>query len=300
MAKPEPEVPFVISHALENYSIQAVISRINVGIHTAYPQTPHPQKPNHRRYGGGRKPHLEQPCDKLLFILFYLRHYPTQEVQGFLLGIAQPQADPWVHRLTQVLNQALGYEQQLPERNPHRLEAVLKDCPSLEFIIDGTERPINRPADPEAQRETYSGKKKTHTLNNNIISHQAGKEVYLSDTYEGSVHDKLICDLEGHAFPEESKLWQDKGYQGYQPEGVTILQPKKTPPLQELSEAEKDRNREIARERIEIEHQINGIKQYRIVTHRLRSRTDHYANDVMETACELHNFRLTHRQLAAS
>lgn len=253
-----------------------------------------------RRYGGGRKPHLEQSCDKLLFILFYFRHYPTQEVQGFLFGIGQPQANQWVHRLTKVLNKALSYEQQLPEREPRRLEAVLKECPSLEFIIDGTERPINRPSESQVQRQYFSGKKKTHTVNNNIISHRAGKVVYLSDTYEGSVHDKLICDLEEHPFPEGSKLWKDKGYQGYEPEGVTPFQPKKKPPQQELTQADKDRNREISRERIEIEHQINGIKRCRIVAHRFRSRTDHYADDVMETACGLHNFRLTHRQLAAS
>jgi Helix-turn-helix of DDE superfamily endonuclease len=120
---------------------------------------------------GGRKPHLAQLCDKLLFILFYFRHYPTQEVQGFLFGIGQPQANQWVHRLTKVLNQALGYEQQLPEREPRRLEAVLKECPSLEFIIDGTERPINRPSESAVQREY----KKTHTLNHNIISHRGAR-----------------------------------------------------------------------------------------------------------------------------
>lgn len=250
-----------------------------------------------RRYGAGRKPHLAQTSDKLLFILFYFRQYPTQAVQGFLFGIGQPQAHEWVHRLTQVLNQALGYEQQLPERNPHRFEAVLKDCPGLEFLIDGTERPINRPKDQAVQREYYSGKKKTHTVNNNLISHRGGKVVYLSDTYEGTVHDKLICDLEGYEFPQGSKLWQDRGYQGYGPTGVVIFQPKKKLPQQALSEADKERNRELSRERVEIEHQISGIKRSRIVSHRLRSRTDHYADDVMETACGLHNYRLAHRQL---
>jgi hypothetical protein len=36
-ALPGPEVPFVIPHALENYPIQAVITQIQVGAHTAYP-----------------------------------------------------------------------------------------------------------------------------------------------------------------------------------------------------------------------------------------------------------------------
>jgi hypothetical protein len=221
-------------------------------------------------------------------------------VQGFLFGMAQAQAHEWVHRLTAVLNQALGYEKQLPERRPHRLAAVLKDCPALEFIIDGTERPYNRPTDNAEQQAYFSGKKKTHTVNNNLISQRGGKVVYLSDTYEGTVHDKLICDLEGHGFPDGSKLWQDKGYQGYAPEGVTIIQPKKKPRHGELSQLEKERNREISRERIEIEHQISGVKRSRIVSHRLRSRTEYYADKVMETACGLHNYRLEHRQLAVS
>jgi len=248
-----------------------------------------------RRYGGGRKPHLIETADKLLFILFYFRQYPTQAVQGFLFGIGQPQTHEWVHRLTHVLNAALGYEKQLPERHPQRLEAVLKECPGLEFLIDGTERPINRPKDQALQKEYYSGKKKTHTVNNNVISHRGGKVVYLSETYEGTVHDKLICDLEGYEFPKESKLWQDRGYQGYAPAGVVTLQPVKKPKGGELTQADKERNREVSRERVEIEHQINGIKRSRIVSHRLRSRTDHYADDVMETACGLHNYRLAHR-----
>jgi hypothetical protein len=96
-----------------------------------------------REYGGGRKAKLQEIRDKMLFILFYFRQYPTQEVQGFLFGIGQPQANLWVHRLTVILNQALGKEQQLPERKASKLEQVLGNCPELEFVIDGTERRIN-------------------------------------------------------------------------------------------------------------------------------------------------------------
>jgi hypothetical protein len=53
-----------------------------------------------RAYGAGRKPELEQLSDKLLFILVYFRQYPTQEVQGYLFGIGQAQANEWIHRLT--------------------------------------------------------------------------------------------------------------------------------------------------------------------------------------------------------
>lgn len=118
------------------------------------------RKGRKRAYGAGRQPQLKELADKQLFILVYFRLYPTQEVQGYLFGMSQAQANEWVHRLTRMLNQALGYEQQLPEREPAQLKKVLAACPSLEFMIDGTERPINRPQDKAEQKLYYSGKKK--------------------------------------------------------------------------------------------------------------------------------------------
>lgn len=267
----------------------------------AYVQEHHIQgKTRQRQYGAGRKSQLDLIEDKLLFILVYFRLYPTQAVQGFLFGMGQPQAHEWVHKLSGVLNTALSYEKQLPEREPHRLEAVLQQCPSLEFIIDGTERRINRPKDKEDQKQYYSGKKKAHTVKNNIISHRRGKVVFLSDTYEGKKHDKAICDEEDYPFPQKSKLWKDTGFQGYEPEGVTTFQAKKKPRNQELSEDEKQRNREISSERVEVEHQIAGIKRCKIVVDKFRNRIAHYVDDVMETACGLHNFRLSYRPLATA
>jgi hypothetical protein len=46
------------------------------------------------------------------------------------------------------------------ERNPAASEDALKKCPGLSFVIDGTEREIQRPKDPEEQIIFYSGKKK--------------------------------------------------------------------------------------------------------------------------------------------
>jgi hypothetical protein len=249
-----------------------------------------------RAYGAGRKPQLKQLEDKLLFILVYFRLYPTQAVQGFLFGMGQAQANEWVHRLTGVLNRALGYEQQLPEREPANLEAVLKRCPSLEFMIDGTERPINRPQDKTDRKRYYSGKKKGHTVKNNVISARGGKVLFLSDTYEGKKHDKKIADEEAYQFPQGSVLWQDTGFQGFAPDAVKIKQPKKKPRNGELSDEQKEENRQISKIRVEVEHHIGGVKRCQIVVQKFRNWVDHYIDDVMETACGLHNFRLTHRQ----
>jgi hypothetical protein len=251
-----------------------------------------------RNYGGGRKAELQDIKDKMLFILFYFRQYPTQVVQGFLFGIGQPQANEWIHRLTEVLNQALGQEQQLPERKASKLEQVLSRCPELEFVIDGTERRINRPKDKTKRDEHYSGKKKAITVKNNIISERkaGGKVIYLSQTVEGKRHDKKLADDEGYQFPKGSKLWKDTGYQGYEPHGITTLQPKKNPRGGELTESEKERNREISKQRIVVEHHIGGVKRSRIVHDTFRNRKHNYGDLVMETSCGLHNFRVTMRR----
>jgi len=119
------------------------------------------ERPGRKRaYGAGRTEHLEKIEDKLLFILFYYRQYPTQEVQGFLFGMSQSQANEWIHRLSGLLQTALGYELVLPERCPAKREAVLSSCPSLEFIIDGPERAITGLRTKRNRRPTTAAKRK--------------------------------------------------------------------------------------------------------------------------------------------
>jgi hypothetical protein len=118
---------------------QSAFAQLAVAFRRAYEQAlderdTQRETPRQRRRGGGRKAVLVTIEDKLVFILFYFRLYPTQEVLGFLFSLGQPQANEWVHRLTPVLNTALGYEQQLPARQAADLVHVLAICPGLEFI----------------------------------------------------------------------------------------------------------------------------------------------------------------------
>jgi hypothetical protein len=246
-----------------------------------------------RRRGGGRKATLEKTEDKLLYILFYFKIYPLQEVQALFFGFGQAQANEWIHRLAPVLNAALGYEMQLPARDAANLEQVLAECPSLEFIIDGTERLIQRPKDPQKQQDHYSGKKKRHTVKNNVITHKPTKKIKgLSATVPGSKHDKKLADEEEHRFPPGSQLWKDTGYQGYEPEGIITHQPKKKPKGGELTAPEKEQNRTISQERIGVEHSIGGAKVFHIAHDIYRNHKQGFADLIMETACGLHNHRL--------
>lgn len=259
----------------------------------AYVKETSPSNQNRQRQpGGGRKPALLTIADKLLFILYYFKAYPLQEVLAFEFGMTQGQACYWVHTLSGVLKRALASMELLPERNPTELEANLAESGETEFGIDGTERKIQRPKDDEQQRQHYSGKKKTHTVKNNVVVTLSGRQVkYLSGTYEGKKHDKKICDEEQPTFPEGSTLYKDTGFQGYEPAGVNTQQPKKKPRGQELSEEDKQRNALISKVRIIVEHVISGIKRCRILKDTFRNTKDGFADLVMEIACGLHNFR---------
>jgi hypothetical protein len=231
------------------------------------------RQPRQRRRGGGRKPRLARVEDRLVFILVYFRLYPTQEVLGFLFGIGQPQANEWVHRLTPRLNAALGSEQQLPARQ--------------------AARPIQRPKDGPRQGQSYSGKKKRHTVKNIVISDKPTKKIKgLGQTQPGKTHDKAATDAEDYHFPKGTKLWKDTGFQGYEPEQTTTFQPKKKPKGGPLTAAEKAHNQTISRERIGVEHSLGGVKVFRIVHEVYRNHKAQFDDLMMETACGLHNLRL--------
>ena len=58
-----------------------------------------------------------------------------------------------------------------------------------EVILDGTERPIQRPKNNKNQKKAYSGKKKRHTRKNIYLVNKEKKILYLSPTKAGKIHD---------------------------------------------------------------------------------------------------------------
>ena len=157
------------------------------------------------------------------------------------------------------------------------------------------ERPIQRPKDQGTQKAHYSGKKKQHTVKNNLMINTDSKVVFLTASYEGRIHDKRIADMAGYSPPPGSILYQDTGFQGFTCPRVKIIQPAKKPKGRDLMPEEKTKNREIASIRIRVEHAIAGIKRYRIVKDKLRNSKKGFADLVIETCCGLHNFRLNFR-----
>ena len=95
--------------------------------------------------------------DKLLFVLSYLKNNPLQEYHGATYGMTQPQCNEWIHRLSDILLKTLKTLGELPDRNHLRVKYLTEQCQDL--LLDGTERPIERPQDTDRQKSCYSGKK---------------------------------------------------------------------------------------------------------------------------------------------
>ena len=149
-----------------------------------------------------------------------------------------------------------------------------------------------------SSNKTATVVKKTHSVKNNILSLPDRRILFLSRTYNGSVHDKKICDDQPLTFPKGITLWQDTGFVGHYPEGVNIRMPSKKPKGKELTKEQKQENREISKFRVLVEHAICGAKRCRIIKERLRCHKFEFDDLIMELACGLHNFRITVKYVA--
>lgn len=125
-----------------------------------------------------------------------------------------------------------------------------------------------------------------------MLAGSSKKILYLSQTYEGSVHDKKIADEAEIEFEKTIELLQDSGFQGFCPLKATVVMPEKKPRGKELSQEQKQHNKQKARQRVVVEHAIGGIKKWRIVKDKIRSYRHLLRDEVMLIACGLHNFIL--------
>lgn len=116
-----------------------------------------------RRPGGGRKGALPTMRDKLMFLLYYFKVYPTFDVLGTQFEMARSKANENLYKLAPVLHQTLVHLEVMPRREFATPEALLQALDGLDTIlIDVTERTHRRPQNEQTQRTHYSGKKTTH------------------------------------------------------------------------------------------------------------------------------------------
>jgi hypothetical protein len=248
-----------------------------------------------RRLGGGAKAKLETATEKLFYILFYFKCYPTFDVAGVIFDLDRSQTHRWMHRLQPILEAALGKEMVLPLRKLRSIEEFIEQFPEVkEVIIDGTERPIQRPKLAERQQENYSGKKRRHTR-----KHLAGvapnlQVLVLTHSREGKIHDKRLHDEENliGGIPDEIPVLLDLGFQGVQKDYDNLKLPHKKPKGRVLTMEQKQENRALSSRRVVCENAFAGVKRYNAVAAIYRNRICDFDDHLMLTACGLWNFYL--------
>ena len=242
----------------------------------------------------GRDFVLKSTAEKLFYILFYLKCYPTFDLAAFMFNVDKSSCCRWSSWFMYALELTLEKELVLPKRKVNNIEKLFQQFPEIkEIYIDGTERPIRRPKDAKEQKENYSGKKKRHTKKNIIIT--TGRKVLLvSPTKAGRLHDYTIFKEENLGQAIEVEINVDTGFLGIKKDfpKLRIIMPKKKPIGKELSLEEKENNKIKCRKRVIIENAIAGIKRLRIVTDVFRNHKKDFDDTAMLIASGLWNYYL--------
>ena len=117
-------------------------------------------KPRQRKSYSRTDSILPKIRDKLMFLLIYLKTNPLQEYHAASFGMTQSQANVLIHLLSGILRKTLKQLAELPERNEYRIKHVIES--SEDVLLDGVERPIQRPQASDLQKACYSGKKNSY------------------------------------------------------------------------------------------------------------------------------------------
>jgi hypothetical protein len=127
------------------------------------------------------------------------------------------------------------------------------------------------------------------------VINEPGHVCVWSQTCEGNASDQSLAELAGSTFPPGRCLDHDNGCQGFFLPGLTMVQPKKTPPGGALRPPEPETKRRLAASRLRIEQAMGGVKRARIVKDQRRLLKDGIRDRLMETWCGLHHVRLQYR-----
>lgn len=250
-----------------------------------------------RAMGGGRKGFLKTIEQKLFFILFYYKCYPTFDLASFLFNCDRSKACLRQQELSVILEKALGKKMSLPERKMRKVEDFFKAFPEAkEVFIDGTERPIQRPKDKEKQKNSYSGKKKRHTVKNIVITDKNKRIGFLGKTVNGKKHDFTILKEQSSPdyMPPEIKKHVDLGFKGIDNQfpDHKFSMPKRKPRTKDLSEFAVKQNKKKSSARVLVENALAGVKRLKITSDVYRNRKKGFDDQVMLVSCGLWNYHL--------
>lgn len=227
-------------------------------------------KPQRKRQTGGGRKRLLKPYQEVLLTLIYSRHNVAFAIVGVMFGVSADVAENTFHEIVAVLRDLCPANRYEAEKRWTKKEPSWKPCPLDQLLVDSFETPVPRPSEKEKQKRLYSGKKKRHTLKTQIITDSTGEIQDISPGHRGPLSDKRLYEASTVAatYPTAHKQG-DLGYLGLA--GVAV--PHKKPRGGELTDAQKEANRQFASVRVRVEHGIRRVKAFRIVRDEYRLGT---------------------------
>lgn len=253
-----------------------------------------------RAPGAGRKSKLKTDRQKLFFIFFYYKVYPTFRLAQVVFELDKKNCLYWKNFLEKILFSALGYQLDLPKVKVKSWAGWLEICPTLRnFLVDASERRIHRPKDSLLQKQYYSGMKKCHTVKNQImVSPQTRRILAVSPTFEGKLHDKKLLEEDKNIYraPPKAVALGDSGYQGARKVNpwVEFITPLKKPPQRKFTTTQKLTNQTISSVRVKVEHVFSYLKHFGILSQTFRGQVKNAHQPFVNLAC-VYNFTRTHR-----
>lgn len=244
-------------------------------------------KPSRQRKAGAGRKYANDLRSRLVMTLFWLRVYPSYPVLAFFFSVDQSTICRNIAEIMPVLQTLTEFEFERPCEERKKLRstrAVMDAFPDVVLIIDGKEQRICRPKTKkddkgnlqETQKPYYSGKKKCHTLKNEIAVLPSGEVGSVSDSFPGGEnHDITVTRKNGlldRLDPQDEAAMTDSGYDGLAKDypDHTLFQVHKARRNHPLTPEQKAFNRVLGRNRIIVEHTLAQMNQFQVLAQMYR------------------------------
>jgi hypothetical protein len=227
-------------------------------------------------------------------LLVYYRLYITYTLVDFLFNLDQGSICRDIQKIESLIRQCIPIPQKIYSmaKRLQTLEEVKHYFPGILSFINSTEQQIPRPVDNRRRKMYYSGKKKRHTVKTQLMVNNQGIIIHKTDHKKGRRHDYDIYKRNHPVTPKKVVNVFDLGYLGVEKdfsEQLSSMSNRKKRNL-DLSQEEKEYNKNHSRKRIVIEHTICNLKKYRIFADVFRNRLRKY-DKVSDIVAGLINYK---------
>jgi len=247
-----------------------------------------------REIGAGHKFDLSLK-DRILMFMMYYRMYTTYDMLGMIFDLDKSNVMRNIRYLEPAVKQSIPIpaKKYADSKKLKTMQEIQQFFPDLIAITDGTEQQIPRPKNRTKRKTHYSGKKKKHTVQNQITVNLDGVIIHKSTHSPGSHHDYKIYKSKHPTFSEKLLIFYDLGYMGIEKDfenQISVL-PYKKKRGKELTDSQKEWNKIQSKIRIKVEHIIAQIKKFRISRDTFRNKLCRY-DMVSEIVCGIVNFKI--------